>query len=67
MGNEINRDSAVYFDSVAAPRASPSAMYNVTPRVLCIGPLVSLLWVVCLVAFKSLPIYCIHERILQYK
>lgn len=23
MGNEINRDSAVYFDSVAAPRAPP--------------------------------------------
>jgi len=23
MGNEINRDSAVYFDNVAAPRASP--------------------------------------------
>lgn len=37
MGNEINRDSAVYFDNVAAPRAPPHrSMYSVTMRDVCV-------------------------------
>lgn len=37
MGNEINRDSTVYFDNVAAPPPH-RPMYNATTRFLYIGP-----------------------------
>lgn len=37
MGNEINRDSTVYFDNVAAPPPH-RPMYNATTRFVYIGP-----------------------------